>query len=130
MAHDYQIEDIILENIVQCDVEHNDMVKNIITANENYFEKKINFHISSWDVPSKDFMKLVASPIKVNYQFKDYISKHLPKPELTIEQKKEQFLNTVKNVCQDYHVKMEGIIETNKMSKGYYAFFSGEIFDE
>lgn len=111
ICYDSDVKHIINNAVLKLSENYPEVVEKIITSNYDNFEGDLNMHYNTTEKPTESFREAV-NRIKdldkpVNYGVQEYIKKHEPAKILTREEEKEEFIEYLESLCEDYKVTLD-----------------------
>lgn len=105
IAYGFEVESIIANAITQMSDE--DMVRQVITAKPDKFERSIRFGDWRDKSPSDGFKKVFQSSLNPNPSISYYIQKHTPPAPKTNEERRIDFIHCIQDLCDEYDVEFD-----------------------
>lgn len=103
ISYDWRLHEIISEAVAS--IESGDITKTIVEAKPTHFESRLDFdYFQSSPKPSDHFVKVCSESLKPNHSTTGLIRRHAPPVPKTAEEKRDDFIKAVSQLCTDYSV--------------------------
>lgn len=105
LQYSFQVERAITNAIAAATCKK--LIGDVITADNSFYESSID---ACWDTnePQGNFKEAAKENINsISDNFHSFFKKHEPKPELTKDQKKDLFLEQLKDICYENNMNIE-----------------------
>lgn len=100
LCYDFQVEAIITNAVATMD--NKDVIKTVAAAPKTNYESSIRYGDYISRPPNQPFIDVVNGERQVNPTISGYIKEHTPKQARTPEQRKEDFLSNLQELCDEY----------------------------
>lgn len=125
LCYDHQVSELIADTVAT--MEDKEIIEKVVTASHKVFESNVRPNFYFGKKPNDTFVEVCNSSLKkVNHHFKEHIIRHTPKSERTKEQRKNDFLVNLRELCNEY--KLDPVEYDHRY--GIYVEIRGDLLND